>query len=51
VSGQTWWMWVVICIAAWVAAVFLIAAWLDHDDDLEQYRFPYNDDDNWDGDR
>jgi hypothetical protein len=45
VSGQLFWLWVAICLAGWCAAVFLLGAWLDHDDDLESYRFPYNDDD------
>ena len=44
-SGQTFWIWVVICLAGWVAAVWLLAAWNDHDDQLESYRFPYCDDD------
>ena len=43
-SGQTWWMWVAICVAGWVAAVFLLGAWLDHDDDLAEYRHPPFDD-------
>ena len=43
-SGQLWWMWVGICVLGWVAAVFLLGAGLDHDDDLADYRFPYNDD-------
>jgi hypothetical protein len=45
VSGQTWWMWVTICVVAWVAAVFLLGAWLDHDDDLAEYRHPPFDND------
>ena len=44
-TGGTWWLWMAICVAAWFAAVWLIAAWLDHDDDLESYRFPYREDD------
>ncbi len=44
-SGERWWLWVAICVAAWFASVWLIAAWLDHDDDLESYRFPYREDD------
>jgi hypothetical protein len=37
VSGELFWLWVVICLLGWVAAVFLIAAWLDHDDDLDRF--------------
>jgi len=44
VTGQAWWLWMAICVAAWFAAVWLIAAWLDHDDDLAPYRWPVDDD-------
>jgi hypothetical protein len=49
VSGQGFWLWVAICVAAWFVSVWLIAAWLDHDDDLAEYRHPPFD--NKDGDR
>ena len=45
VTGQAFWIWVLLCLGGWVAAVWLLAAWNDHDDQLEQYRFPYRDDD------
>ncbi len=48
-SGQGFWLWVAICVAAWFVSVWLIAAWLDHDDDLAEYRHPPFD--NKDGDR
>ena len=35
-------------LLGWVAAVFLLGAWLDHDDDLAEYRWPIDDED---GDR
>lgn len=47
-SGGVWWAWVAICVAAWFAAVFFLGAWLDHDDDLAEYRWPIDDED---GDR
>ena len=49
VSGQAFWIWVLLCLGAWFVSVWLLAAWNDHDDDLEPYRYPYNDDE--DGDR
>ena len=48
-TGGTWWLWMAICVAAWFVSVWLIAAWLDHDDDLAEYRHPPFD--NKDGDR
>ena len=48
-SGQTFWIWVVICLAGWFVSVWLLAAWNDHTDQLESYRFPYRDDE--DGNR
>ncbi len=44
-TGQTFWIWVVICLAGWFAAVWLLAAWRDHNDDLANYRWPIDNDD------
>jgi hypothetical protein len=49
-SGLEFWIWAVVYVGAFIATVFLVAAWFDHDDDLAPYRFPYRDDDQ-DGDQ
>ena len=43
-SGQGWWLWVLLCLGAAFVSVHLLAAWNDHGDQLESYRFPYRDD-------
>jgi hypothetical protein len=44
-SGERFWIWVLLCVAGWFVAVWLMAAWNSTDDDLAPYRFPYRDDD------
>lgn len=44
-SGQGFWLWVLLCLGGWVVSVWLLAAWNDHDDDLVEYRHPPFDDD------
>lgn len=44
-SGFAWWAWLVICVAGWYAAAWLLAWWADDSDDLAPYRYPYADDD------
>ena len=47
-SGLEFWIWFLVYPALFVATVFLIAAWRDHDDDLSAigtHRWPLDEDD------